>query len=276
MPRATANTRSVKDEPLDIRHVIDVAPYEGVLLQEMLKKPGTLTSSKVWLVLDGDTLLWFDKSPASDKELWCLEVTEKHRLLLGHLSISLKSGADFEIYSADLGAKPMAIRCRDQEAAVAWVDAIDRAKQAAAASLKDSKDQWLAHLNSCVASGCTHEKFCCGFCRPHFRLYFGEEPEVEAARLSQQRGAKSTTYRVELHHLVLPRNVGKLGFELCEDDSLVANLADKGLADRYGLQLRDKLVGINGFAVTCHSQACPSTAFHGHPWPSKGLPLIFH
>ena len=148
-------------------HLVDQQPYTGILRQEVLKRPGTLTSSKAWLVLDGETLMWWTTTPPNDKEFWKQDVPEKNRLLLIHLSVSAKSGADFEVCSADLGAKPMVLRCKDHSSAVAWVEAILAAKDAAISCLELNRDQWLSHLNSCVASGCVHEKYCRGFCRPH-------------------------------------------------------------------------------------------------------------
>ena len=90
-----------------------------------------------------------------------------------------------------------------------------------------------------------------GYCRPHFRLFFGEDPEVEAARTAQQQEDTPAVSRPrkEMRLVTVPRNAGRLGMQL-DGDWRVTGVDPNGLADRTGELLPgDQLVGVNGFEV---------------------------
>jgi hypothetical protein len=213
-----------------------------VLRSDTLKKPGALTSSKCWVALTNETLTWFSSQPPAGADLAKVEVPDhKHRISLAELAIweSYDHDTDFEIEVE--GLKPLRFRCKDVSAAAGWVEAIRAAKAEAEVRLQDVASGWLAHLNACQARGCTHQKYCCGFCRPHFRLFFGEDPEVEAARLRAE--AEQPRFKAALHAIVLPRLVGTLSTERKKE----------GL----GLELSDE----DGVVV-----ACRKVTWHGLTW----------
>ena len=89
-----------------------VAPEPPRLLRsELLKKPGTLTSSKVWVALTNETLTWFSSQPPSGADLATTDVADhKHRMCLAELAIweSVDHETDFEVEVE--GLKPLTLR----------------------------------------------------------------------------------------------------------------------------------------------------------------------
>ena len=242
--------------------VADTPPV--VVRSGVLKKPGMLTSSKIWVFLTNEALTWTEKEPPKDAPLATLEIADsKHRICLTDLSIweSTDHDSDFEVELEGRDTKPHKFRAKDSSAAAEWADAIREAKAAAEARLYEDSSTWLAHLNACTAVGCTHQKYCCGFCRPHFRLFYGEDPETEAARLRAEE--QQPRFKAMLHALVVPRLTGTLvvggkkdglGVELSESDGLVTSSRKDSAAETAGIKENDVLIGVNGYRVHGHTQ----------------------
>ena len=132
-----------------------------------------------WLLLTGDTLFVFADlpqfTPVASLDLRCarLVATSAPRELQLHTA-----GRDYHL------------RASDKDEANAWVNTIKAAKARQDETLVETGKQWLRHLNSCLAAGCRHGKCLRGYCRPHFRLFFGEDPEVEVARCASLGSGK--------------------------------------------------------------------------------------
>ena len=272
-PRGSSKVGGVEaPSSLSLRLVVETS--QGVLWEKQgfLKKPGTLSSTKVYVVLDAQTLTWH----ASEADASKVEVDARHRLPLARLAVhplQSGSGCDLDLTSTGADGKKtssLVLRAKDKGEAREWVEYIDAAIAVAVRALRDDSSLWLDDLNSCVANGCTMRKFSsasCGCCRMHFRLFYGEEPAVDASDASAD---PEEPMQLVLHTLVLPRHAGKLGLELCGDaDSFVAAVAKDGLASVAGVRVGDRCVGASGYAVTGAAQLAwllpqlpPSSAVH--------------
>ena len=246
-------------------------PVTAPLKQDTLKKPGTITTSKCWVELDSDALTIFAKETEDGLEA---ETDAKHRFLLVAVEVTAMKSADFRVAAfREKGGlavvdHSVVLRAKDHATAAEWVTAINEAAQAALVSSQRCSARWISHLNGCIAHGCTHEKVTCGFCRPHFRLYHGEDPDVERDRLDARPAAS-----LSFLDIVVPRHAGRLGIELSDNDgsgiAIVNSVSANGLAAQAGVRPTDRIAGVNGFEVTGHNQLASvleslpaSTALH--------------
>ena len=230
--RATAVEKSTPRMKTTLEHAMLrlIAPKEGALkegesLKEgYLKKVNSLTTAKVYCVLDQETLTWWDNQKLAGPRM---EVEDKHRLLLNQVKavVGTKNaqGDEFEItYAQGEGKKggesrSVVLRAEKGEGRV-WVRAILQAKEALGHYLDAAISTWQKKLNACQVPGCDAPKCIRGFCAQHYRLFFGEDPNVELARFEITSGEQSAgsggdcapALRKELRMTCLPRFVGKL------------------------------------------------------------------
>ena len=292
MSRPLDSARSVKQLQAAPANLIEeaanlrvVAPLEGrgqSIKEGYLKKINSLTSARLYFVLDFETLTWWpDKKDAGPLK----EVDGKHRLLLRQIVavIGTKNshGDEFEITyaqgeggskgSKEEGGKggkeqhrSVVIRS-DKGEGRQWVSAILTGKVELSKHIGAAMSTWLRKLNGCQVAGCEQGKLVRGFCAQHFRLFFGEDPHVELARaeMSQEEdgeggygddggggGPSTSTLKKDLHLSIYPRSVGRiLGLELSASNVVIA-LTPGSLAEAmakggnyYSLQLGDECVG---------------------------------
>ena len=174
---------------------------QAAVKEGYLKKINALTSARFYFVLDAETLTWWpDKKDAGPRR----EVEPKHRLLLRNFLAVVGTrnaqGDEFEItYAQGEGGKgnkehrSVVLRADKGEGRV-WVRALLEAKEELSRHMGAAMSTWLRKLNGCQVPGCEHAKLVRGFCAQHFRLFFGEDPQVEIARaeLSQAGGGSSS------------------------------------------------------------------------------------
>ena len=292
MSRPLDSARSVKQLQAAPANLIEeaanlrvVAPLEGrgqSIKEGYLKKINSLTSARLYFVLDFETLTWWpDKKDAGPLK----EVDGKHRLLLRQIVavIGTKNshGDEFEITyaqgeggskgSKEEGGKGGKEQHRsvvlrsDKGEGRQWVSAILTGKVELSKHIGAAMSTWLRKLNGCQVAGCEQGKLVRGFCAQHFRLFFGEDPHVELARaeMSQEEdgeggyggdggggGPSTSTLKKDLHLFIYPRSVGRiLGLELSASNVVIA-LTPGSLAEAmakggnyYSLQLGDECVG---------------------------------
>ena len=283
--RATAVEKSTPRMKTTLEHAMLrlIAPKEGALkegesLKEgYLKKVNSLTTAKVYCVLDQETLTWWDNQKLAGPRM---EVEDKHRLLLNQVKavVGTKNaqGDEFEItYAQGEGKKggesrSVVLRAEKGEGRV-WVRAILQAKEALGHYLDAAISTWQKKLNACQVPGCDAPKCIRGFCAQHYRLFFGEDPNVELARFEITSGEQSAgsggdcapALRKELRMTCLPRFVGKLGIELNDYNLITAfwagSIAERAAAAVPGsLMVGDELVGANGYDLTGDTSGAPA------------------
>ena len=292
MSRPLDSARSVKQLQAAPANLIEeaanlrvVAPLEGrgqSIKEGYLKKINSLTSARLYFVLDFETLTWWpDKKDAGPLK----EVDGKHRLLLRQIVavIGTKNshGDEFEITyaqgeggskgSKEEGGKGGKEQHRsvvlrsDKGEGRQWVSAILTGKVELSKHIGAAMSTWLRKLNGCQVAGCEQGKLVRGFCAQHFRLFFGEDPHVELARAEMSQaedgeggygddggggGPSTSTLKKDLHLSIYPRSVGRiLGLELSASNVVIA-LTPGSLAEAmakggnyYSLQLGDECVG---------------------------------
>ena len=247
-----------------------VAPLEGrgqSIKEGYLKKINSLTSARLYFVLDFETLTWWpDKKDAGPLK----EVDGKHRLLLRQIVavIGTKNshGDEFEItYAQGEGSgkgsreeggkggkeqhRSVVLRS-DKGEGRQWVSAILTGKVELSRHIGAAMSTWLRKLNGCQVAGCEQGKLVRGFCAQHFRLFFGEDPHVELARAEMSQecqeedgeggygggdggggGPSTSGLKKDLHLCIYPRSVGRsLGLELSASN-VVIGLTPGSLAE---------------------------------------------
>ena len=317
MSRPLDSARSVKQLQAAPANLIEeaanlrvVAPLEGrgqSIKEGYLKKINSLTSARLYFVLDFETLTWWpDKKDAGPLR----EVDGKHRLLLRQIVavIGTKNshGDEFEITyaqgeggskgSKEEGGKGGKEQHRsvvlrsDKGEGRQWVSAILTGKVELSKHIGAAMSTWLRKLNGCQVAGCEQGKLVRGFCAQHFRLFFGEDPHVELARaeMSQEEdgeggyggdggggGPSTSTLKKDLHLFIYPRSVGRiLGLELSASNVVIA-LTPGSLAEAmakggnyYSLQLGDECVGATARAKVPLARNSP----HGGRHRCRGPP----